>query len=172
MGKQCVYSWTEMMADMVIDNIVNNDGDPCNEKIFNGWIKDSKSDILKTLYQENEQCLLQRYNNIRFLDDEDNQTYMSAQENFEFKGLTIRNKQYSVVGKPLDWKDEDNLELLIQRNTNDDFIVLIKGVEQDHDLRVNFFIHQVMMMIERLQIVAKRKILIIIPPRLHTMVEI
>ena len=139
MGKQCVYSWTDMMVDMGIDNIVNNDREPCNERIFNAWIKDSESDILKTLYQENDQRLLQRYNNIRFLDDEDNQTYMISQENFEFKGFTIRNKQYSVVGQPLDWKDGDNLELLIRRNTNDDFMVLIKGVEQDHDLRVKFF---------------------------------
>ena len=33
-------------------------------------------------------------------------------ENLEFKGLTRKNKQYSVVGQPLDWRNGYNLELL------------------------------------------------------------
>ena len=51
----------------------------------------------------------------------------------EFKGPTRRNKQYYVVGKPLDWRDGDNLDLLISRDINDDFMVLTKGVEQYPD---------------------------------------
>ena len=49
-------------------------------------IEDWESDILRTQDQENEQCLLQKYNNIRFLDDEDNQTYVIASEYLKFKG--------------------------------------------------------------------------------------
>ena len=85
---------------------------------------------------DNEKCLLQKYKNIRSLDDEDNQTYIIAPENLEFKGPIIRNKQYCVVGQTLNWRDGDNLDLLISREINDDFTVLIKGFEQDPDLGV------------------------------------
>ena len=64
---------------------------------------------------------------------------MTAPENFEFKGTTRRNKQYFVVGQPLDCRDGDNLDLLISIDINDDYMVLIKGVEQDPDLGVNCF---------------------------------
>ena len=57
-------------------------------------------------------------------------------EILEFKGPTRRNKQYCVVGQPLDWRDGDNLDLLLSIDINDDFMVLIKGVEQDPDLGV------------------------------------
>ena len=59
---------------------------------------------------------------------------MIAPENLEFKRLTRRNKQYCVVGQTLDWRDGDNVDLLISRDINDDFMLLIKGVEQDPDL--------------------------------------
>ena len=61
---------------------------------------------------------------------------MIAPENLEYKGPTRRNKNYCVVGRPLVWRDGDNLDLLISREINDDLMVLIKGVEQDPDLRV------------------------------------
>ena len=61
---------------------------------------------------------------------------MVAPENLEFKGPTRRNKQYCVVGQTLYWRDGDNLDLLISRFINDDFMVLIKGVEQDPDMGV------------------------------------
>ena len=96
-GTRCVYNWTEMMVDMGLDKIVHNDREPCHARIFNAWIKDWESEILRTRDQENEQRLLQKYKNIRFLDDEDNQTYMIDPENLEFKGPTIRNNQYCVV---------------------------------------------------------------------------
>ena len=57
-------------------------------------------------------------------------------ENLQFKGPIRRNKQYCVVGKPLDWNNEDNVDLLISIDINDDFTVLIKGFEQDPDLGV------------------------------------
>ena len=41
-----------------------------------------------------------------------------------------------MVGKPLDQRDGDNLDLLISRDINDDLMVLIKGFEQDPDLGV------------------------------------
>ena len=41
-----------------------------------------------------------------------------------------------MVGKPLNWRDGDNLDLIISREINDYFMVLIKGVEQDPDLGV------------------------------------
>ena len=41
-----------------------------------------------------------------------------------------------MVGQPLDWRDGDNLDLLISIDIDDDFRVLIKGVEQDPDLGV------------------------------------
>ena len=94
---------------------------------------------MRTRDQDNEQLLLHKYNNIRFLDDEGNESYMIAPENLEFKGPTIRNNQYCVVGQPLYQRDEDNLDILISREINDDFIVLIKVVEQDPDLGVKFF---------------------------------
>ena len=59
---------------------------------------------------------------------------MIAPENLEFKGIIRRNNQYCVVGQPLDWWDGDDLELLISKYINDDFMVLIKGVEQNPDL--------------------------------------
>ena len=61
---------------------------------------------------------------------------MIAPENLDFKGTTIRNKQYCVVGKPLDWRDGYNLDLLISRDIKDYVIVLIKGVKQDSHLEV------------------------------------
>ena len=61
---------------------------------------------------------------------------MISPETFQFKGITRSNKQYCVVGKPLNFRDGDNLELLISRDINGDFIVLIKGVEQEPDMRV------------------------------------
>ena len=64
---------------------------------------------------------------------------MIAPENLEFKRTTRGNKQYYVVGHTLDWRDEDNLNLLISRDINDYFMLLIKGVEQDPDLGVNCF---------------------------------
>ena len=69
------------MVDMGLDNIVHNDGGPHHASIFNAWIKDWELNITRTLYQYNEQRLFHKYNNIRFLDDEDNQNYMIASEN-------------------------------------------------------------------------------------------
>ena len=87
------------MADMGLDNIVHNNArEPRHAMIFNSWINDCESDALRTRDQENEQHLLQKYKNIRFLDDEDNQTYMIAPDNFQFKGPTISNNQYILYG--------------------------------------------------------------------------
>ena len=128
-----------MMVDTGIDNMVNNDRETCHARILNAWINYWDSDILITQDQDNEQRFLHKYKNIRFLDDEENKTYMISPENLEFKGPTIRNKQYCVVGKPLDCRDGDNLDILISREINDNLMVLIKGVEQDPDLGVKFF---------------------------------
>ena len=86
MGTRCVYNWTDMMVDMGLDNIVHNDREPCHARIFNACIEDWESDILRTRDQENEQRLLHQYTNIRFLDDEDNQTYIIAPEIWILKG--------------------------------------------------------------------------------------
>ena len=90
------------MVDMVLDKIVHNDGEPRHDRIFNSWIEDWESEILRTQDQENDKRLLQKYNNIRLLDDEDNKTYIIAPENLEFKGPTRINNQYCVVGQILD----------------------------------------------------------------------
>ena len=90
-----------MIVDMGIDNIVHNDREPCNSRIFNAWIEDCDTEILTTRDHENEQRLLQKFNNIRFFNDVDNQTYIIAPENLEFKGPTRRNKQKCVVGQNL-----------------------------------------------------------------------
>ena len=117
-----------MMVDMGRDNIMHNDREPLHARIFNAWIKDWESDILRKRDQESQKHLLQKYKNTNFLDDEENQTYMIAPENLDFKGPTIRNKQYCVVGKTLDCRDADNLDLLISRDINDYFMELVKGV--------------------------------------------
>ena len=96
---------------------------------------------------------------------------MIAPENSDFKGPTRRNNQYCVVGQPLDWRDEDNLDLLISRDINDDFMVLTKGVEQNPDMGVQIFIHK-LTMIARLQIATKRKIITRMTPRHHMMMKI
>ena len=70
---------------------------------------------------------------------------MVAPENLEFKGPTRMNKQYCVVGKPLDWRDGDNLDLLISIEINYYCMVLIKVVEQDPDIGVKIFIRQLLM---------------------------
>ena len=54
----------------------------------------------------------------------------------DFKGTTRNNKQYYVVGKPLNWRDGDNVDLLISREINDDIMVCVKVVEQDPYLGV------------------------------------
>ena len=59
---------------------------------------------------------------------------MTAPENLYFKGLNRSNKQYCVVGKTLYWRDGDYFGLLISRDINDDFVVLVKVVDQDPDL--------------------------------------
>ena len=61
---------------------------------------------------------------------------MISPENLGFKGPTISNNQYCVVVQPLDWRDGDNVDLLISIEINDDFMLLIKGVKQDPDLGV------------------------------------
>ena len=86
--------------------------------------------------KENKKCLQQKYKNIRLFDDEDNQIFMISPENSEFKGPTKRTKQYCVVGQPLNCRNAYNLDLLVSREINDDFMLLIKGVEQDSDLGV------------------------------------
>ena len=91
-----------MMVDMFLYNIVHNDREPRHSRMFNSWIEDWESDILRTQDQGNDQSLLHKYKNIRFLDDKDNQAYMIAQEHFEFKGPTRSNKQYCLFGQPLD----------------------------------------------------------------------
>ena len=136
MGTRCVYNWTDMMVDMGLDNIVNNDRETFHARIFNAWIEDWESYILIAQDQENVQHLFQKYKNLRFLDDEYNQTYIIAPENLEFKGSTRSNKQYCVVGQPLDWRDGDNVYLILSRYINDYFMVFINGVEQDPDLGV------------------------------------
>ena len=64
---------------------------------------------------------------------------MITPEIFDFKGSTRSNKQYCVFGHPLDWRDENNLDLRISREINDYFMVLIKGFEQDPVLGVKMF---------------------------------
>ena len=59
---------------------------------------------------------------------------MIASKQLEFKGTTRRNNQYCVVGQPLDWRYGDKLDLLISTEIDDDFVVIIRGFEQDPDL--------------------------------------
>ena len=77
---------------MVLDKIVHHDRDLRHDSIFNAWVNDSDSQIMRTIDQVSEQRLLHKYKNIRFLDDVDNQTYMIIPENLDFKGKTRRNK--------------------------------------------------------------------------------
>ena len=71
------------MVYTFLDNIVHNDIDPCHARIFNACIEYQESAIPRTERQEKDQRLLQKYKNVRFLDDEDNQTYRIAPENFD-----------------------------------------------------------------------------------------
>ena len=64
---------------------------------------------------------------------------MISPEKIVFKGPTISNKQYCMVGQTLDWRDGDNADLMISIDINENFIVLIRGVEQDSDLGVKCF---------------------------------
>ena len=171
MGTRCVYNCTYIMVDMGLDNIVHYDREPWNVMISNEWIEDWESDILRTRYSDNEQRIIHKYKNLRFLDDEDNQTYTIAPESLQFKGATRRNKQYFVVDHTLDWRDGDSVDLLISIYINDNFMVLIKGVEKYHDLGVKLFIHK-LIMIARLRIATKRKIIMSIPPRHYMMMKI
>ena len=61
---------------------------------------------------------------------------MIAPEHLDFKGPTRSHKHYCVVGQLLNWRDGNNVYVLISRDINDDFMVLIKGFEQDPDLGV------------------------------------
>ena len=90
------------MVDMGLDKIVYNDREFSHSMILNIWIGYWESVILRTQDKDNEQRLLQKYKNLRFLDDKDNQTYMIVPDNLGSKGPTRRNKQYCVVGKPID----------------------------------------------------------------------
>ena len=130
---------------MGLDKIVHHDRESQYTRIFNSCIKYWESETRKTRDQENEQRLLQKYNNLRFLDDQDNQTYMIAPENLEFKGSNRKNNQYCLVRQTLDGMDRHNVDLLISRDINDDFMILIKGIEQDPYLGRKLFIHQLMM---------------------------
>ena len=116
-----------MMVDMGLDTIVHHVRELRHARIFNTCIEDWESDILRKRNTENDQRLLQKYKNLGFLYYEDNKTYIIAQGNLEFKGPTIRNKQYRLVGQPLNCRDGDNLDRLISIDINDDFMVLVKG---------------------------------------------
>ena len=91
MGTICVYNWNGMMVDMALDIIVHNDRETHHARILNAWVEDWESDILIIRYQDNEKLLPQKYKYIRFLADEDNQTYMIAPKKLEYKGTTRRN---------------------------------------------------------------------------------
>ena len=69
MGKICVYNWTNKIFDMGLDKILHYDREPHHTRIYNAWIEDWESDILRTPYQENDQRLLKKYKNIRLLDN-------------------------------------------------------------------------------------------------------
>ena len=84
------------MVDMGLDNIVHNDREPCHARISNACIEDCESDILRTRHQDNEQRLLHKYKNIRFLDDEENTTYMITPGNIDFKGPTRRHTMVKI----------------------------------------------------------------------------
>ena len=53
MGTRCVYNWTIIMVDMGLDNIVHNDSEPHHARVFNAWVEDWESDILRTRVQGN-----------------------------------------------------------------------------------------------------------------------
>ena len=59
---------------------------------------------------------------------------MIVPENLVFKGTTISNKQYFLLGETINWRDGDNVELVMSIYINDDFMVIIKGVEQNLDM--------------------------------------
>ena len=136
MVTRCVYNWNKIIVEIDLYNTMHHDREPIHARIFNACIKDWDSDILITKYQDNESRLLKKYKNLRLLDDDDNKTYKITPENLEFKGTIKRNNQYCVVGKTLNRRDGDNVDLLISIDINGDFMVLIKGVEQDPDLGV------------------------------------
>ena len=96
---------------------------------------------------------------------------MITSESLEFEGPTIRNKQYCVVGQPLNWRDGDNVDPLISRQINNDFMVLIKGIVQDPDLGVKI-VHLPIDDDSEAADSEKRKIMIIMPSRHHIMVKI
>ena len=75
-GKRCVYNWTNIIIDMGLDNIVHHDRKPSHARIFNYWINYWESEIPRKRDQENLKRVLQKYKNLRFLDDEDNKNYM------------------------------------------------------------------------------------------------
>ena len=127
MGTIYVYKWTGIIVAIGLDNIVHHDREPLHDSILNYWIQDWDPEILRTRYQENDQNLLHKHKNLRFLDDKDNQTYMIGPEKLKFKRNTIRNEKYCVVGKTLNWRDGDNVDLLISIDINDNLMVLIKG---------------------------------------------
>ena len=95
---------------------------------------------------------------------------MVSRENLEFKGPIRSNEQYCLVGYPLNCTDGHNVDLLISRDINDDFMVITKGVEQDPDLGVKI-VHPSLMMVAMPQKAKKRKILMIIPPKHPMMVK-
>ena len=117
-----------MMIYMGLDRIVNHDRDLLHARIFNVWIEDWESDTLRIPDQGNDQRLLQKYKNIRLLDDEDNKTYMISPESLDIKDPTRRNKKYCVVGQPLNCRDGDNMDLLISREINDYLMIISKGI--------------------------------------------
>ena len=69
-----------IVVDTGFDNIVHHNRYPCHVRILNSLIEDWESDILRTLDQDNEHHLPNKYNNLRLLDDEENQTYTIAPE--------------------------------------------------------------------------------------------
>ena len=60
MGTRCVYNWTNMMVDMGLYNIMHNDREPLHDSIFNAWIEDWESDIMRTRDQENNQHIMNK----------------------------------------------------------------------------------------------------------------
>ena len=60
MGTICVYNWTNMMVGIGLDYIVHNDREPHHARIFNAWIEDWESEILRTRDQENEKRIMHK----------------------------------------------------------------------------------------------------------------
>ena len=136
--RPAAYDFSDLDLNLGLEdlNITEHEREEPQKRIFNAWIEEWEVKILGEKKQENQARLLDKYQLMRFVDDEDGLNYEVSPENLEFKGKR-NDRQWCVIGQKIGWKEGDSTEGFISRGINKELMVLIANAEQDPALHLD-----------------------------------